>query len=137
MLPALLGLGLADDTLDKEIDGFLLAHPKPSAQNVADFLKLYIAGDQRTQVAHALLAKGVTPEAVSGALSWLEASSRWDFGKWSGYLTLVSAAACGFHGYRRNQSVMWAAVWFGMGLVFPIFTPVIALAQGFGKRKAA
>jgi len=51
---------------------------------------------------------------------------------WS-VLALASAAASGYHGYKRNQSVGWAVGWFMLGGAFPIITPVIAVAQGFGK----
>lgn len=50
-----------------------------------------------------------------------------------GALSLLSAAASGYHGYKRNESVGWAIVWFGLGGIFPVITPVIAVAQGFGK----
>jgi len=51
---------------------------------------------------------------------------------WS-YLALPSALACAYHGYKRNDSVGWA-LWWGLVGGMPI-TPIIALAQGFGKRK--
>lgn len=44
-------------------------------------------------------------------------------------------AASVYHGYKRNRSVGWALVWGAAGAFFPIVTPAIALAQGFGKRK--
>jgi hypothetical protein len=50
-----------------------------------------------------------------------------------GALSLLSAAASGYHGYKRNESVGWGFAWFTLGGMFPIFTPVIAVAQGFGK----
>lgn len=49
-------------------------------------------------------------------------------------LSAVSAGASAFHGYRRNQSVGWAVAWGAAGAAFPIITPAIAIAQGFGKR---
>lgn len=52
---------------------------------------------------------------------------------WS-YVAPVSALACAYHGYKRNRSILWALVWGVLGGM-PI-TPVIALAQGFGKPKA-
>ena len=39
-----------------------------------------------------------------------------------------------YHGYKRNRSVGWAAWWGLMGLIFPVVTPAVAIAQGFGKR---
>jgi hypothetical protein len=52
-----------------------------------------------------------------------------------GVLATMSMAAGAFHGYRRNQSVGWALAWAFLGLMFPVITPTIAVAQGFGKRK--
>lgn len=49
------------------------------------------------------------------------------------WVSLASAAASGYHGYKRNQSVGWAVGWFVLGGMFPIVTPVIAVAQGFAK----
>jgi len=50
-------------------------------------------------------------------------------------LSTVSAAASAYHGYKRNQSVGWAAVWALMGGIFPVITPAVAVAQGFGQRE--
>lgn len=50
---------------------------------------------------------------------------------------IIVAASIGlsaYHGYRRNDSVGWAIWWALMGGLFPIVTPAIALAQGFGQR---
>jgi len=46
----------------------------------------------------------------------------------------ISAAVCAYHGYKRNDSVGWAIGWLLLGGMFPIITPVIALAQGFGEK---
>ncbi len=50
-------------------------------------------------------------------------------------IAMVSAAACAYHGYRRNDSVGWAIWWGAMGALFPIVAVPVALAQGFDKRK--
>jgi hypothetical protein len=50
-------------------------------------------------------------------------------------LSTASMAASAFHGYKRNQSVGWALVWGAFGALFPVITPVIAVAQGYGDRK--
>ena len=47
----------------------------------------------------------------------------------------ISSPLCAYHGYKRNKSIGWAIWWSLMGGMFPIFTPVIAVAQGFGKEK--
>jgi hypothetical protein len=50
-------------------------------------------------------------------------------------LSTVSAAACAYHGYKRNESVGWAFGWAFFGSVAPFFALPVALAQGFGKPK--
>lgn len=52
-----------------------------------------------------------------------------------GALSTASMAASAYHGYKRNQSIGWALWWGFAGAVFPVVTPVIAVAQGFGERK--
>ena len=50
---------------------------------------------------------------------------------------IASAASIGlsaYHGYRRNDSLGWGIIWGLLGGLFPIITPAIGLAQGFGKR---
>ena len=49
--------------------------------------------------------------------------------------SVLSGALCTYHGYKRNDSVGWALGWGALGSLFPVVTPVIALAQGFGKKK--
>ena len=63
----------------------------------------------------------------------VEAALAWNRLSW--YLAPVSAAASAYHGYRRNDSVGWAAVWGLMGGLFPLMTPAVGAAQGWGKRK--
>ena len=50
-------------------------------------------------------------------------------------LSTASMALSAYHGYKRNDSVGWALVWGLLGGTFPVITPVIALAQGFGQEK--
>ncbi len=50
-----------------------------------------------------------------------------------GALSTVSGAISAYHGYKRNQSVGWAIVWYLLGSIFPVITPVVAFAQGYGK----
>lgn len=131
------GIGLADDAAGVDpVTSFLLAHPKPSSTDIANFLKAQPASDQ-TMLAQQLIAQDVPSATVSAALNWLDTTARWKaaMSKVAGIAAIASAAASGYHGYKRNNSIVWAGVWFGAGLLFPIFTPVVALAQGFGKRK--
>ena len=47
----------------------------------------------------------------------------------------VSAGLSGYHGYKRNNdSLGWGLVWGLLGATFPIVTPAVAYAQGFGTR---
>lgn len=129
-------LGFSDAGLDAEIDGFLLRSPNPDSTAVVDFLRMY-GKDRREGVARALIAKGVPATSVSNALTWLARADKFNPATFWGALTLASGAASAYHGYKRNQSVGWAVGWFLLGTIFPIITPTIALAQGFGKRKGA
>lgn len=54
---------------------------------------------------------------------------------WMRALSTISAAACAYHGYKRNESVGWAFGWAFFGSVAPFFALPVALAQGFGKPK--
>lgn len=48
----------------------------------------------------------------------------------------VSAVLSGIHGYNRNCDSWGAAAgWAALGFLFPVITPVVALAQGFTKEK--
>lgn len=52
------------------------------------------------------------------------------------YLSPVSAAASAYHGYKRNDGAIgWTVWWMVLGGLFPLVTPAIGLAQGWGKRK--
>lgn len=139
MAVMLLGPVLGSPELDAAIQGFLMRSPTPDSSEVSDFLRAFPAGSQRDTAAQALIAKGVDPKAVSSALNWLNAGSGWAGTKATvyGIATVVSSAASAFHGYRRNKSIGWALVWGMFGMIFPIITPAIAFAQGFGERKAA
>jgi len=137
------GLGFMSDaepplsTLDQEINGFLLRLKNPTSTEVAEFLKLYEPA-ARDSVGKALIARGVSAGAVGSALTFLNASNSWGINakKIYGVLTVASAAVSGVHGYRRNDSIGWGLAWFVLGGIFPIVTPVIAVAQGYGRRKA-
>lgn len=48
-------------------------------------------------------------------------------------LSTISAALSAYHGYRRNNSVAGAVIWFLLGGALPVLVPAIAFAQGFGK----
>ena len=49
-------------------------------------------------------------------------------------LGAASMALGAYHGYRRHRgSIGWAIGWALTGAFFPVITPAIAYAQGFGK----
>lgn len=52
-----------------------------------------------------------------------------------GLLDVASISASAYHGYKRNNSAGWAVWWGFMGALFPVITPAVAIAQGFGKRE--
>lgn len=51
------------------------------------------------------------------------------------FLGPVAAAAGIYHGYARNQSILWGLWWGISAAALPVITIPIALAQGFGKRR--
>jgi len=51
-------------------------------------------------------------------------------------LAIASTGLSAYHGYKRNDSVGWALWWGFCGALFPVVTPAIAFAQGFGKPSA-
>ena len=52
-----------------------------------------------------------------------------------GLISAASAGVSGYHGFRRNNSAGWGIAWFILGGLFPVITPTVAFAQGFGKRR--
>jgi hypothetical protein len=118
---------------------FLTKSPSPTTAQVVGFLSLFTIPATRAIVAQEVVATGADPAVVSSAMATL---AQQDLTKAKANqkllystLALVSATASGFHGYRRNNSLGWGLVWFVMGSVFPIITPVIGLAQGFGQER--
>lgn len=83
--------------------------------------------------AHAMIPPGIRP--AQRHLSGVGAEG--DLGTaataWAA-LSTASLALSAYHGYKRNDSVGWALWWGLMGGMFPVITPTIALAQGYGKR---
>lgn len=130
-MPTLLG------DLVSEVDAFVLKNPKPTSPQVTTFLQLYASGEPRAEAARALVARGVDANTVGTSLAYLGTEAKINWGVIWGILATISMAASAYHGYRRNQSIGWALWWGLMGTAFPVITPTVALAQGFGKRKAA
>lgn len=79
---------------------------------------------------------GATPEEVEAAKASMVAKiddARSTASVVYGVVATVSMGASAYHGYKRNDSIGWALWWGLMGSMFPIITPVIAVAQGFGE----
>lgn len=51
-------------------------------------------------------------------------------------VSTAAAIALTYHGYRRTGSLFWALVYGAAGKWFPIEAVPIAIAQGFGAKKA-
>lgn len=119
--------------------GLLIAFPTPDPTVLANFLSDY-SDDEQTQLAQELITNGVDPDDVNTAMNYLSGndkimgvSSSWIWGT----LTVASAAASSFHGFKRNHgSIAWGGWWGLMGLVFPVATPTLGVFQGFAKPKA-
>lgn len=63
----------------------------------------------------------------------LSRSSNWWW--FAGILSMVSSGLSTYHGYRRHGTVGAAIGWGILGAIFPVITPAVALAQGFGRPK--
>jgi hypothetical protein len=131
-----LGVTLTEEQID-DIGAELAADEMLSAYDLGDFLEQYDK-DTRKQIGAAIVAHGGDPRMVGRALNWAS------LGEWGmtgpravvwGILSTASAAAATYHGYKRNESIGWALWWGLCGALFPVVTPAIALAQGFGKEK--
>jgi hypothetical protein len=48
-------------------------------------------------------------------------------------VSAASAFASAYHGYKRHESIGWAVAWGLLGGLFPVITPAVALAQGYGQ----
>jgi hypothetical protein len=48
-------------------------------------------------------------------------------------VTVLGVVGAAYHGYRRNDSMGWAAAWATWGLFFPVPTLAYAAGQGFAK----
>ena len=51
-----------------------------------------------------------------------------------GVLSTASMAASAYHGVKRNNGSVSSGIWWGLcGAIFPVVTPVVALAQGYAE----
>ena len=51
-------------------------------------------------------------------------------------VSTVSGIALTYHGYRRTGSILWAIIYGFAGKMLPLVSVPVALAQGFGTKKA-
>lgn len=136
----------------QEIEQIAAEHAKSFTGNTATkdnvaLFEAFTTDAEREQLQQALLAKGASPAAVQNARELAQFSKptvtsaitqRFQDPKLRrayGLLSTVSMAASAYHGYKRNNSIGWALIWGLLGAAFPVIVPVIAVAQGFGKRK--
>lgn len=125
--------GALDPATQAAVDGFVHAG-NYSASTVAAFLRRFPAGD-RASVAASLVAAGVPATSASVALDNAGRLDGFSLGFWE-VLQLASVAASAYHGARRNRgSFGWALGWGVLGAIFPIVTPIVAIAQGYAKPK--
>jgi hypothetical protein len=127
---------VTDSQIKEEVTRFMASvNQNPTALDVSTLLGTYATGD-RDRVKKELLIQGVPSIFVDDSRALVPYfNSKW-FWVHSA-LSSISGAACAYHGYKRNNSVGWAIGWFFLGSIFFPLTPVIALAQGFGKPKKA
>jgi hypothetical protein len=72
------------------------------------------------------------PQLLGEGINWTAA---WP--KIAGILAITSAAVSGYHGFKRNESIWGGILWFALGALFPVITPIaaVALPPGFAKKK--
>lgn len=140
--PIVHGMGLgawgavSDADLDKMAAAMAAKKTELGAGDIADAMKL-LTKDERDKLGAKLIALGVLASTV-GAGKMLAKTADPGFKRnlaIYGVLSTVSMAASAYHGYKRNDSIGWALWWGFMGSMFPVITPVIGVAQGFGKPK--
>lgn len=132
------GLGLSDEDLNTLAHS--LVDPKgPGAVVIPEIhnaMKL-LTKDERNTLGVMLIALGVPSTKVTTAKMFARTKDP-EFKKramiW-GVISTISMGASAYHGYKRNDSIGWALWWGLMGSIFPIITPVIGVAQGFGQPK--
>ena len=108
----------------------------PIMQAYVDALRAACERMERTGIAEPLPPAPMLPVAPAGQVTTITTTSSVLPTVWS-VASAASAGAGAYHGYKRNKSVGWALWWALMGGAFPVITPAIALAQGFGKPERA
>ena len=89
-----------------------------------------LSAEDRERLAEHLITVGVAPQEVRAALSMAKSPDRFKTNlAIFGVLSTLSMAVSLYHGYARNNSLGWGLWWGLMGTLFPVATPVVALAQ--------
>ena len=122
-----------DETVGKLVDGLLAKSPSPSPDELAAFLKL-LSGEERDAATRILITRGVHPMVITTAQAQPREDAWATAKRWA---PIVASATAAIHGYRRNQSLLWALWWGVWGSLFPLTTSAISVAQGWGQRKGA
>lgn len=114
-LGTLMGLGAADGPADAP-------QPPPAVDDPLDVHRPY------------------DPYAGGVAQGWLtpgQADAYRTWGRVMVYVRPISSTASFYHGYKRNGgSLGWGIGWMILGGLFPLLTPTVGVAQGWGKRKS-
>jgi hypothetical protein len=133
---SILGFALGDPTpADLQATAAALVRSGPVSTLSAKAYYLVLPKKSWGDAGLALINAGVTPAIVYEGMRLAKEASKIPWKTIAGVAPVASAAISGFHGARRNDSIGWGAWWFTMGLIFPIFTPIVGVAQGLGKRK--
>jgi len=101
--------------------------------SLALFMQSYHRAGTRPAGAPAETATLTTTLPVSVQVTQAEKPSTFGSVVW-GLIAIAAAGACAYHGAKRHGgSWGWGAWWGFMGGLFPVVTPAVAVAQGFGK----
>lgn len=74
-----------------------------------------------------------TPPAASSSSSGFKMSANGMV--LSASLSLLSGLVSAVHGWKRDHTPISVFGWGTLGMMFPIITPAVALAQGYGRRR--
>jgi hypothetical protein len=131
---ALFGLGQDASQLEATANGIIEEANGAffvSRTSVGNAMALLTKAEAK-QLGQILIGKGVDASTVEAGYRQAFPTQRSAI---YGVIATASAAASAYHGYKRNQSIGWALWWGFCGGLFPILTPVLAVAQGYGKAK--
>ena len=134
-LTTVMGLGsLGDDAeIATAAQAFVAQHGlSPSIDLVKGFLSQYDKPDQQV-AGNAFIDLGVPAAIVDPALGGGPPvpANTWKYV--IAAVSTISGGTAAYHGYKRNQSVGWAVLWFICGAALPVVTQAVAIAQGYGK----